>query len=681
MKINPEWFKFKAPKYAIDCETISRAALTAKEGKKVGSYGGARYWEDPSTIISMICLKDLETNENHVWYNPDIWGDRGNLASGYCAYDITGRGFSFVAHNVMFDGKVLNKEFYVYEDFKPENTIMNGHCTSELATINGYPASLEGCAEAFGIEGKFDVGKAMNQIACKYYDLPAQAEAAIRKLQKFIPELKVEIKELEHGYILCGEDLRKIIEKYCRQDVEICAQLWEKFNPKDNKIHTDEANMHNFWISRITRLMNLNGTHIDIPLVENLAKLFDEYKIDADEKVAELTGGLKATQAAKLKEWVNPYLEERSIKNEGLGANKINEYLEKLEPNDSFRATLQVLADSKDTSGHKMKTILATHVGGKIYDYMVCRGATNTGRHSARTVQLQNFPRPMNDIKASEMLGLCKEVKLGLENEIPLKYYFRPTLIPGKEELFYDTDWSQIEPRMALYKTKQFDALEEMVKGDLYIKFAKSIWPDKDIKKGDIERDIAKKAFMALMYGRSASALKMQLAGDETYIELELAEKIHSNFHQMFPAFKKHWYQLEKEAKKSVIHGQYSNRLLSGRCLVYRKLRSTREGLTYQGLFQGKFVTKELYGSKLFGHDIQAECGDFMNMGINYFIQETQLLPNFMVHDQIIVSCPKDTRKEDLDKIWGECGNKVVNQFYPGLPVDFESELCYFFYK
>ena len=91
--------------------------------------------------------------------------------------------------------------------------------------------------------------------------------------------------------------------------------------------------------------------------------------------------------------------------------------------------------------------------------------------------------------------------------------------------------------------------------------------------------------------------------------------------------------------------------------------------------------TSELYGSKLFGHDIQAECGDFMNMGINYFVQETLLPPNFMVHDQIIVSCPKDTQKEDLDKIWGDCGKRVVDQFYPGLPVDFESELCYFFYK
>ena len=134
---------------------------------------------------------------------------------------------TFVAHNIMFDGKALTQSNSM-EDFKLENTIMNGHCTSELATINGYPASLEGCAEAFGIEGKFDIGKAMNQIACKYYDLPAQAEAAIRKLQKFIPELKVEIKKLVHGHILCGEDLRKIIEKYCKQDVEICAQLMGK---------------------------------------------------------------------------------------------------------------------------------------------------------------------------------------------------------------------------------------------------------------------------------------------------------------------------------------------------------------------------------------------------------------------------------------------------------------------
>ena len=80
MKINPEWFKFKAPRYAIDCETISRAALTAKEGKKVGSYGGARYWEDPSTIISMVCAKRFRNwMKTRCWYNPDIWGDRGNL--------------------------------------------------------------------------------------------------------------------------------------------------------------------------------------------------------------------------------------------------------------------------------------------------------------------------------------------------------------------------------------------------------------------------------------------------------------------------------------------------------------------------------------------------------------------------------------------------------------------------
>ena len=679
MVIKPQqnWFVYKAPRFIVDTETISRIPLSKpKKGPPV-RHGGAVYHADLSTTCTVLCYKDLITGENYAWYNDTIYtlpegvdqGQNDFILKRLCSAIEDGE--SFVAHNILFDAQVLGLSV---------DATMRGHCTKALANFRNISGSLADASNHFKLGGKHSIGKVLTDNVCKYYDTVDGAKKAAANVEKAAPNAKFVIEESAFGSYVGGADMRDLMAKYCMQDMELCAQLWEKLQFRETDNDSPAARKHSFLCDRVVRLMNLQGCTIDRELVEILEKEHAKYAEKSTTTVVEATG-YRPAQSQRLKDFVGPMLESYGIENEGTKAEKLIEYLSEI-PHSAKkdRKLIDILLTCRDTSGLKAQNMLMTNEDNKIYDYLVARG-TITGRYKSLGNQVQNFPKPNSNVSRGDMTDLLKEVKRTgvIPADMRVKNFLRPCLIPPKGYKFYDFDLSQIEPRVAMYKLGLLDMLDKFANPDKdgYIDFAKNVWLDKELTKKSPERDIAKKAFMALLYGRGIPGLMSQLAGSGIYIEKTLATKLYKVFHDIYPFVKKAWYALENEAKKNVIYNQFSNKLLSGRYLVYPNLEYVGGGLKYRNINH----QSSIYHSMFYSHDIQGETRDIMTMTTSYLVVDHGQTPCLDCHDQALLVVPEDVKIEVIDKIVRDSADKVVNEFYPGLPLDFDSELCDYFYK
>ena len=116
-------------KVVLDIETVSEVDLP-----KVGAYNYALH---PSTRISIICWKDVDSEEIHRWINPMYGFKEEDDNRLYNLFEEVEQGKAkLICHNATFERRLLNA--FCKTNLKPQHFID----TMVLSNIHRGPASL-----------------------------------------------------------------------------------------------------------------------------------------------------------------------------------------------------------------------------------------------------------------------------------------------------------------------------------------------------------------------------------------------------------------------------------------------------------------------------------------------------------------------------------------------------------
>lgn len=340
-----------------------------------------------------------------------------------------------------FDTDVLKHRGLVH--ITPEDQTDVG----EVATCYGYPAALGKLCKALGLgedEAKDARGKALIDFFCSPIHLITK-----KNMNKNAPYTWEDVQEAqriakEHGEDFAeAKDWPELWEMFCQyglRDVE-SMRAAHRLLPTFNE--TEKEHM----LRALNHRMNEQGICIDIDFVRRMAFLIPLVKDQAHDYIKARTGGIKATQVAKFKAWLQRELPGRDIP--GTGKDIIERLVKEGDLTPAASAVLKVCGQSKSSSIAKygVMTEQVHPETRRLYWYIGIRKANTTGRYGAiGGVQLHNFPRPK--IKPWLIDAMITAVKSGRTPDNLLKNapsMLRGSLVPDDGDVFTNCDLSSIE--------------------------------------------------------------------------------------------------------------------------------------------------------------------------------------------------------------------------------------------
>lgn len=342
-----------------------------------------------------------------------------------------------------FDTEVLR--YAEMTDITPEMQTDVG----EVATCYGYPAGLGKLCKALGMgedEAKDKRGKALIDFFCKPIHLITK-----RNMKKDAPYTWEDVQRAQEYSAAQGEEFAEgddwpelwdMFVAYGKSDVSSMRTahgLLPDFNETEKE----------FLLRALNHRMNAEGIRIDVPFVQRMAFLVPLAKEETHGTVKQLTGGVKATQFAKFKAWLEMRLPGRHIP--GADKDTVERLLKEGDLPEDVKTVLTICNRTKSTSIAKFGVMDAqAHPRTqRLYWYIGMRKANATGRYGAiGGVQLHNFPRP--NIRPWLINAMITAVMSGRKPDNLLKNapsMLRASLVPDEGDIFTNCDLSSIEGR------------------------------------------------------------------------------------------------------------------------------------------------------------------------------------------------------------------------------------------
>lgn len=462
----------------IDIETRSRENLITR--------GLMHYAMHPTT--ELICLAYAIDDEPVTsWFAED--GEEFPPA----IIDHIKQGGIFKAHNAQFERYLFDFVISNDYDFQPPK-LEQWRCTSVQAMAHGLPASLE--------------------MVCRAMDLPIKKQSEGKRLIRdycapcFSTEWKEGDKELMRSYVETDVETMRQFAGCLR---ELDDWEWEQYH--------------------VTERMNDRGVPIQVDFAEAALAYSEQVKKDVDAKIQKLTGGaVRNARARKARDnWLLPLLTDEEIKlitKHVKGEAKISldkehqGYLinsETLHPD--AKAFLHLLQDAGGSAVSKFKTMVNTHVDGRVYNPMVFSGAGATGRYSSRGLQLQNMRRDVFNDPQPYIDSILKNEPI--DNPADTLGRLCRSAITSKDGLTY-SDYSQIEARVLPWLAdspaaeKTLDIFREG--RDLYSENAVGMFGLSCIE--DVTKDLRQSAKVAVLACLHADSQVMTSTGIKSLIDV-----------------------------------------------------------------------------------------------------------------------------------------------------------------
>lgn len=437
--------------------------------------GSAVYARDPQTMILCIAYTMPDSEDAPpVLITPRTKDVRKTILTAYAAAE----DIVFVAHNAAFEQQIWAS--LMAPNGYPPIPIERWKCTMAKAYAHGLPGSLEGACMAMelGVEKDLEGKKVMEKLS-----RPKGVNK--RKDGKLFWE-----------YEDCPEDFERLY-KYCVQDV-VAERALDKslrdLSPTETKV----------W--RIDQRINRDGIKLDIPLVRKAIQIGDEHKVFLQSEFEDLTDIGKPTQRAKIKEWLNSYVDAPNTQKstlEALDMTGVPVHVEQAiaiigEYNKSSLAKYQAM----------LRRVTDEDILREIYQY---HGA-HTGRWAGRGVQIQNLPRPRVD--ADRFLDLLSSLSyegikvLYGDVNTALSSGIRGMIIARENHRFFCGDFAQMEARVLAWLAGEDFVLDMFrSKVDTYCAAASIIY-DREIdkEKDKDERQVGKVSELALGFGGGIAA-------------------------------------------------------------------------------------------------------------------------------------------------------------------------------
>lgn len=332
----------------LDFETYSEVDL-----RKCGAH---RYARHESTEVLICCYSLSDSDDVDVWLP---WRDE--IPRELCYY-VKNR-CAMSAHNAMFErliwGYCLRR---MYPLAVPPVRDSAWRCTAAKAAASGLPRSLDKALAAAGSTVTKDPeGAAFIKTFCKP-----------RKPTKKDPRTR----------ILPQDDMR--FEKgiqYCIQDVraeKVLDALVPDLIPLQQRAY------------QLDIKMNDRGLPIDLPLVYKASAVVQGLEADISRKVQALTGGVKATQVAKMIE----VFEHMGLDIDNMQAETVRQALKTVDPESDVYKLLELRIEAGRASTKKLISMITC---ADPRDHVVQGGfllyGAHTGRYAGRLVQPHNYIR------------------------------------------------------------------------------------------------------------------------------------------------------------------------------------------------------------------------------------------------------------------------------------------------
>lgn len=621
-------------KLVLDFETASACNL-----KEAGAW---RYSEDITTdVISLSWC--IDNNPIRTWFpggeTPDI-----HITAFARQVDVI-----FVAHNTGFE-KAIWRNIMVANYGWPDVPNERWEDTAATCAMKAIPINLDKATLALRLQAHKD----------------KEGSRITKSLSK--PNKK-------GAYNRDPAILQRVYE-YNRQDVRATKELLDRIGslpPEERRV----------WL--LDQTINERGVGLDMAFVEAAEKIVDQASIPLLKEFTEITGGLKPSQTAKFKAWINSC----GVVIESLNKEVVAALLGEEDEDDEFgtddsrldvpdlpplvRRALVIRSLVGSASVKKLKR-MHTCVGsdGRARGLLQYHGAS-PGRWAGRLLQPQNFPR--GSIKDSAGEKLRPEIVVPAIMSADASYIaatigepievvvsaLRHAIIAAPHHILLSGDFAQIEARIVLALAGQSDKVALLASGKSpYCDMGQKIYKRPIDKYIDtVEYQISKNAVLGLGFQMGWKKFKSRYAKEESE---EFCQTIVETYRKEWaPKVPKVWYALEEAATKAVHTGKPHNaygveykledgwltaRLPSDRKLWYFNPHQSRKAMpwdetdvrmawTYQQTKTGQLKTIDAFGGLVTENVIQALARDLMVHAM--FNLEANGYPIILtVHDEII---------------------------------------------
>ena len=447
----------------LDFESYSVANLK--------SFGAYNYASDPSTeiILAAVCEDDGKVV---VW---DKFASESSNAAAmklFRAMSDEGGDGLIMCHNIGFEAPMMH---YLWEKTfglrVPD--MAKFRCSAALCRVAGIPYSLEKAAEFLKLADQKDkVGSALIRI----FSIP-DTKTGKRRFPTDPGTVTVAGEKLTYPQAWAK------FSDYCRKDVEVERGIHSKLK----SLELEGFLLDSF---QLDLRMNSTGIPINVPAVIEAEKLVDAFNLTAGDEFRQITG-YNSGQTAKVLAW----LKERGYPGDDMRSTTVSRILTgevEDEDGESTGETVQpewAAMAPEAVKALKLRSLLsfaalkklptmrgAVCPDGKVRGALLWYGASRTGRHSGKIIQIQNFRRPSidNTHECYDLIrsGCADPELLELAYGSPLEAIascIRHFIHPAGGRQFLNIDLAQIEARVLAWVSGHEELLQSFRDGkDLY---------------------------------------------------------------------------------------------------------------------------------------------------------------------------------------------------------------------
>lgn len=551
------------------------------------------------------------------------------------------RGGKIAAHNAPFERLIWRYVLRRMHPTVPPVLDKQWVCTAAMAAASGLPRSLEGALRALGMGVEKDAeGAKLIKVFC-----------SPRKPTKKDPRTRIYPEDDP-----CRFDR---FSEYCAHDV-----LGEK------AVHAalPELTPRERTMFLLDMRMNDRGLPIDLPMVRSALTVVRGLEEDVKARVAAITGGVTATQVAKLM----GVLSDMGVDLENMRAETVRQFVQSADTGSVSPEALELLHLRIEAGKASTKKLVSMLACADPDDWVVQGGflyhGAHTGRYTGRLVQPQNFIRGNLKEKARDrvfrLLAKADWLLLALLFDRPIDTISQCMrgfiCAPDGYELAV-VDYTAIEARILAWVAGEQHMLDAYFQGvDVYKLMAKKLWKLASLDDvSDEQRRIAKNLVLGCGYSLGGARFVDYCANAGLIIEADFAMSAVRAYRREHPAIVESWTTVERlvvsaiKSPGTVFRGLrcafYMRehwlciQLPSGREIRYPRARAVpterwgkpAHAISFMTDFHGKPVRESTYGGKLIENIVQGIARDVMMEGM-LSAEDGGYPPIGTVHDELL---------------------------------------------
>lgn len=608
----------------LDFETYSDLDL-----KQVGAY---RYAQDPSTEV--LCLAyTLDAGKTI-----KTWIPHQDPRPPKALYDAVRNGELLAAHNAQFE-RAIWELLMVKQHGAPRTKRSQWRCTAARAASAGLARALDKATNMLGLEHRKDPkGGALLRFFAQPRK-PTKKDPSTRNMPAAHPE---KFKEL---VAYCVQDVR------AEHGLDVCLP---QMHPAEHEVF------------ELDMVINERGIPIDTELVQIAMGVVTQLEKAIAALVAELTGGIRPTQVAKLLAWC----QDHGVPLANMKAEAIKMRLAKGVADPVADRVLRLRLEAGKVSTKKLAAMLrCVEIGGnRVRGTLLYHGA-GTGRWSGKLVQPHNFIR--GNLKVDQQALVLRALAHGDPELMALLWDWPLDVIsqvmrsfimasPGTRLMI--ADYAAIEARVLAWLANEFEELVAFRKGaDVYKRMAAKVFNVSVDNVSPEQRRIGKNLVLGCGYGLGGAKFVEYCANVGVYITEEFSFEAVNAYRDAHKQIQQYWKDCERAFRHAAtkrtecnvgpvrfgyVDGWVYIQLPSGRRLYYWDVQvevlPPRHGkpafnITYHGdpetpLWDGR---EKLYGGKIVENIVQAVARDIM---VNGMLKAHKAGYNLVstVHDEVI---------------------------------------------